>query len=320
MVFVVDEEPYCIWSDNLVKENMNFLNNIDPSIFESFANSQSQELETNPSPQAAVLLRLSYGIALEALMSFLAATIQAPHCIFGWLNKYRSDDLRNVVTKIKRERDISNLFGREYFNWKELSNLIHSHFTLPDKAERDRIVIRFGELWGNFADDYLDPGANQEFNSIKHGMRIHSGPVKVALGVQHSKDVPCPKEKMELICDSSYGSSFLEMFRFKDKSPNYRIRRHMRVWSPINYANGLLFIQISISNILGYLKILNGTDHRTVKFEYPTDDSEFDLPWRSTQGLSSMEECEEIIEERLKPLNKKEILSIYKNDAKAVER
>jgi hypothetical protein len=315
-VFVVDKEPYCVWSNNLLKENLNFLNNIDPSVFERFANSQSKELATNPSPQSAILLRLSYGIALEALLSFLAATIQAPHCTFGWLNKCKPNDLERIVKKIKHEINILNLFNREYFNWKELSTLIHSRFVLPDKSKRDQIVVRFGELWNNFADDFLDPRAKQEFNSIKHGMRIHPGPVKVALGLQPAKDTPCPREKMELLCDSRYGSSFLELFRFKDSSFNFRVRRRTRVWNPINYFHGLILMKHSLNNILGYLRILNGSDPAAINYSYPEDETEFDLPWNSTQGLDGMDESESLNEHDIRTLTKDEILSKYKNASK----
>jgi len=318
VVFVVNEAPYCVWGNRLREDNLNFLKNIDPTIFERFANSQFKELEADPSPQSAVQLRLSYGIAVEALLSFLAATIQAPLCVFGWLSRCRPGELVQIVEKIKHERNVLNMFGREYFNWKEISKLVFSEIDLPDQSKRDRIIVRFGELWRNFADDFLDSRSKGEFNSIKHGMRINPGPVRVSIGLQRTKDTPCPIEEMQKVCDSSYGSTFMELIEFNGGSHNYRVRSRTSVWTPENYFHGISFIKYSLNNILGFLRIVNGCDPAEVTYIFPEDESEFESPWRISQGLNGIDEPESFNEEDVKALGKAEILSAYKKISEKV--
>jgi hypothetical protein len=309
--FAVDEKPRWVWGHDIRKENLYFLDSVDPTFFEFNASSQVEALEGEQGLKAAISLRLNYGLGLEALFAYLGAAIQSPDCVFGWLNLYKPGDLPKIVRQIKDGKPILNKLDRKYIGWTEISEIVHTYFRLEDEAKRQRIVHRFGELWSYFADDFLDPNARAEFNRIKHGIRIHPGGFELKAGRSATWGVPCPPEKMQSLGKCKFGSSCNIIEPILGSNTNYRVIFHSRNWAPINFANGLILISMSLSNIIGWLKIANGIKPTKVQFYWPEDDGQFESPWRESVPVISTSHKENFVEGQLKPLTDQEILSIY---------
>lgn len=101
-IFVVNEEPYCIWEVDLPERNMEFLNGIDVEYFDYAI---KVHLEAEDEKRASIGLRTTLHHAIETLFSLLGAYIQAPDCAYAWIAKCSNKELRSVVTKVSGLRN-----------------------------------------------------------------------------------------------------------------------------------------------------------------------------------------------------------------------
>ena len=80
-------------------------------------------------------------------------------------------------------------------------------------------------------------------------------------------------------------------------------------------AWGLHLISISISNIVSFLKVLNGVDATKVKFNWPRETNAFREPWKRTTslGVTSLTGLSVIIPaETIKNYSKDDLKALYK--------
>lgn len=314
--FVVDERPYCLWDTNISDRVLKFLDSVDPSYYEYLANTHSQALSGDDSQRAALAIRAAYSQALETLFALICAAIQAPQCVPAWMASYRNQDLKNVVSKIHNNLPIQSLLVQDRLSWETVSAIIHTSLIMEDKERESKVKEVFGRLWSHFASDFLDDAFTIEYNSIKHGLRIRPGGFSLAIGAQEKPGIPAPPEKMQLLGKSEFGSSYLTLERIGVLSHHIRLRHPHRNWNPEDMAWGLHLISLSIFNVLSALKILNGVSAENVKFQWPTDDSIFDEPWKrsKTIGVIAMTGMDVLIPEiYIKQFTKETILSNYRN-------
>ncbi len=96
-IFVVNEEPYCIWEVDIAERNSEFLEGIDTEYFNYLLNVY---LESEDEKRAAIALRATLHHAMETMFSLLGAYIQAPNCSYAWIAKCSNKDLRMLVKNI----------------------------------------------------------------------------------------------------------------------------------------------------------------------------------------------------------------------------
>lgn len=145
--FVVDTKPFCMWGTDLPRQNQEFLAGIQPEFFEHVARSQAEHLRGEDRQHAALLTRLIYSQSLETMFALMAAAIQAPHCPLGWLLRYQTVDVVNVVRKLERgEKVLSRMEGP--LTWDAISREIH-RFQHDDATEDNRIKTLFATVWGS---------------------------------------------------------------------------------------------------------------------------------------------------------------------------
>lgn len=313
--FAVDESPFTVWEWDLRERNLAFINDVDPGYFEYLADAYVQGLETDEQQQRSALsLRTAYSHGLETFFALLFATIQAPDCVIGWLHKYDLGDLRNLIQKVQTWQPILSKLRIEPVTWETISSTMFVSLSLEDKEKEHRIKQHFATAWARFADDFIDEKSSQEYNSIKHGLRVRAGGFSLAIGLQDTLGTPAPPEKMHSLGGSEFGSSFYIPEKIGDNKLHFRVRRYSRNWRPENFVYGLHLISLSLQNVLSFLKILNGVDATTVQFSWPSDESHFEEPWRLIAGVTAMGMDTIIATEHITVFNKDEILAVYKPD------
>lgn len=287
VIFMVDDEPYCLWSDKDIKnETLEFLGMIDPKYFEYQATTNLNKLNTKKHKQnAALAIRTAYSHGLETLFSLLCSAIQSPHCVPGWLLLCSNRQLYSVVKKIHSREHLGLLLKLDHVDWQGISSAIHSPLILADKEKEKSIKTRFGELWSRWASDYLGDTFRKEYNSIKHGFRVKAGGFSFAIGAEETPGVRPPQEKMQLIGKSDFGSSYFDYIPIGTSKQHVQLRRNSTNWDPEDMAWGLHLISISISNIVSFLKVINGVDATKVKFNWPIETETFREPWKRTTSL-----------------------------------
>src|SRR3989304_3703054 len=101
--FAVDETPWCAWEWDLKKQNLAFIEGVDPTYFEFLARVYVNLPDSDQEHKAALALRTAYSHGIETFFALLFAAIQAPDCVIGWVHKYEIHHLKEPSRKSKSE-------------------------------------------------------------------------------------------------------------------------------------------------------------------------------------------------------------------------
>lgn len=286
--FLVGKRAFCLWDQDIKKLNSNFLSGIDPEYFEYLADTNFEKIgdeREDIHQHAALAIRTAFSQGLETFFAMIFASIQAPHCVPAWMNLYKNSELYDLVCKVNSYERILSLLKEQVVSWENLSNVVHASLILEDKEKETSIKEGFGNLWSRFATIYLQDGFSEEYNSIKHGLRVRSGGFSFAMGAEDKPGVPAHPERMVLMGKSKFGTSYYNVGEIDDFKRHVQITRNSRNWDPEDMVWGLKLISISISNIVSALKIFNGTKPDEVQFHWPNDLEVFKEPSKRTQSL-----------------------------------
>ncbi len=291
-VVMVYNKPYCFWDyEDILTKNMSYINAIDQSYFSFLSRTYFQKLKIKKyTQQAAIAIRTSYSHGLETLFSLLGAFIQSPYFVPGWILLCKNKDLYNLIKLIGSYKKVPSISKIDCLDWHNISQMVFSGLKLDNKELEKRIIKEFSLLWSAFASEFTNESFVKEYNSIKHGLRIHPGGFTVAVGPQKQVGIPAPKESMHTFGSSEFGSSFLDNSRVDAIENHHYLKRISRNWNPEDMVWGLEFISLSIANIKSALKIFNGVEGKDVKFSWPKDFETFHEPRKRTVsiGVTSM--------------------------------
>jgi hypothetical protein len=311
--FAVNETPYCFWSADPVRQDLEFLNKIDPAYFEHIADLHGDALEGDQKQYAAGAIRIAYSQGLETLFALLCTVAQAPHCVVGWILKYQNRDLFDVVRKINNGDSIYTKLRADTVNWSDIAEQVFSYVRTGEDEKDKSICENFAQLWRYFASDFLNKKHDLEYNSMKHGLRAKLGGFYLAMGAEDTPGVPAPPERMHVFSNSEFGSSFFVSQRLHD-ARNFSVTSQSVNWVPLNFMYGLKLISISITNIVAFLKVFHGVPAADVSFSWPDDEALYDEPWSRSAGGMTISWDSPITEQMITPLTKDEILAVYSED------
>lgn len=286
-MFFVGDRPYAVWDPNIHEKNVTFLKNFDTSYFEYLADIHSSQIDLDTAQQAATALRTSYGLGIETFFSLLGAAMQAPECVFGWLDKYVERDITHIINSIMgKEKLRTRLVG--VLSWESLSRTLHRNLVLADKEEESAIKNRFAGCWKYLAENYLNKEQKYEFNGAKHGMRLQPGGIHISIGQQSRLGVPAPPERMERVPGSKFGAAVLRLEQIGRMKHDYRVKEISRNWDLYCLTGLIRIVSMSINNIISFLLIQNGQDPTFVRFIWPEDLQDFDKIWEASFALSGV--------------------------------
>jgi hypothetical protein len=280
-----------VWEYDLPARNARFLEGLDVKYFEYLGSAHVAQFDGEQEARAAVGLRSAYHHSLETLFSLLGALTQAPECVPAWLPKCSNDALREVVSMLQRGDDILTQRGRQPITFGSLAAAVHQYAWQNDQPLR-ATSERFGLLWQRLADDFLDPYHIAEYNSIKHGFRVAAGGFGLSIGLEHVSGVSPPDEEMKTIGYSPFGTTFFAVEPVPvgnhPKNRSFRVRRMSLNWRAEAMVQRLQLIQMSIGNVVGALRIMNGSAPGTILFHRPEDPSAFETAWNWSVGVTSI--------------------------------
>lgn len=308
--FQVEDNPYCVWDADIPKMNLEFLEKIDPDYFQyigktNFAFLEDSNTDKRKRQHAAIALRTGYSQGLETFFALLFSTIQAPHCIFAWLLKYQPGTIKEIIEKINNGKEFSSIIRGQFVNWRLISELIFSYIQEEDREKFTPYLVAFEKLWKGFALDFINPNFNDEYNSIKHGLRVRMGGFHLAMG----KKSPLTKENSIIFSGNEFGSSFITTQKL-DKF-NFAIHQHSRNWHPVNYFHALHLISTSIKNIVSFLKHFHNFNCSELEYTVPNDLNYFTKPWELISETTEIKFSPNPDLKKLKLLSKDEIKAFY---------
>jgi hypothetical protein len=307
-IYKVDDRPYCCWEDNLIKRNLEFINSIDTSYFRYTANIHATNLDSENKQNAAFALRQIFHHVLETMFTIICASLQAPKCIYGWIQKSEIGDVRKIIKSINRNDEVFNVIGLSNITWEKYFDEIFYVKSNPNVNIKE-ISNSFAKFLNNISSDFLDDYCIKEYNSFKHGFRLRPGGFKFAIGPQKEKDQVADPKDMMLIGNSVFGSSFFTLEKINDLTsksyPHYQSRYHALNWYPENLIPAINTSSFVIENILAFLRIRNGVN--SVEYKTPEDLHYLELPWQKLEGMMNMNFDIEITKEMIDHFTKDEI-------------
>jgi hypothetical protein len=310
-IFVVNEEPYCVWEVNLLERNIDFLNGIDIGYFD-YALKVYIEATGGDDKRTSIALRIILHHAIETMYSLLGAYIQSPQCAYAWIAKCTNTELRKLVENISNSKsDIFTKLNIEKVTWECISESVFRCY-LPKTEKNKQTAKLFASFWRQLSEVYIDKDHIDEYNSIKHGFRIRAGGFALAVGLEHEHGVHPPPEEMKLLGKSDYGTSFFRIEPVgKDKSNrSLRSRKTSLNWTIERTISLIQLITMSIKNITCALKIVNGVSPEICEFSRPQDNSYFDEPWSYSPGITSCNMDYFIPDEKIPSVTKNDLLKI----------
>jgi len=285
-IVVVDEEPYCIWGWDLEERNKLFLDGFDTDYFPFLISTLAS---SDDSKRAPLALRATLHHSLETFFSLVGALVQSPKCAYGWIAKCSNVTLRKVVHRIDaRDCELLTPFVRKPAGWDGIAELVFACY-MPDTEKGAATKKLFAALWGQLAREFLNRDHADEYNSIKHGLRMRGGGFTLAVGTEPSYGVPPPSSEMRTIGHSAHGSSFFRLERIgEESSRSFSTRRISLNWKVEKVQLLCELVAMSIANVVGALRIVNGAAPSTIQFQRPTDDQDFTRAWSYSPGVTSM--------------------------------
>jgi hypothetical protein len=310
--FATDKEPHCVWGWDLPQQNLDFLESLDPQFFANMAETHGTALnEDRGRKHAALALRLFYSHAIETLLALLSAAVQAPDCVVGWICLYHQEHLHAILESLSIGRSLLTKLDLTEPTWEGLSTVIHSLIVLDDKEKEAAIKRGYASFWAHAAQAYLNELNRLEYNSIKHGLRARSGGYTLRMRREKTPGVPDPDAPIHTIAASEFGSSFFVPERIGDSKQHVTLRHQAVNWRPQGLVDSLILISMSISNVVGYLRYVNGVEPSTIQFSWP---SELDLFVSALRGLPGHQASSFGLKaegEHITLLSKDQILEVY---------
>ncbi len=319
-VFVVNDEPYCIWEMSVKERNAHFLKCIDVKYFDYLVETH---ISTDDDKRAAMALRASLHHAMETLFSLIGAYVQAPDCTYAWISKCSNTQLRNLVSSISRpDNTLFTKLTMDKVSWGHISKGVFQSF-MPGTDRNKEIVDSFSKFWDRLSYEFVHPNHVDEYNSIKHGFRVRPGGVFVRAGIEKKPGVALPLEETDLVGGSEFGTSFYKIEPAGSTKRNRSlISNDITVnWSVEEVCSLFQLISLSINNVVSALKILAGAKAGECEFLVPEEFEAFDRPWEYSPDLNNFKMNFVLDKSKIRPMSKKELLDeIRKYKAKANEK
>ncbi|MDZ7725679.1 MAG: hypothetical protein U5R06_23355 [candidate division KSB1 bacterium] len=262
VTFKIGNVPVCFWGNNLKERNRTFLQTIDPNYYAYTARVHRNHLNTDSRMLAALALRLNYYQALETFFTLVGAGLQAPFCLYGWIQKARDKKIKTLLRRINaRNESISNALRLDTVSWYEIAKRIHQDVDV--NANHKLNLIRFfGETWEFFGREFLSESSQSEYEELKLGKRL----IKSA-GV-------FDLEKFS-VADSTLLSKFNKVYDIDQSGKVYQNNHYAEdcniSWYPDFCYSAALMLRDSINNLLSFLKEVNGITKPVPQFYYPAD-------------------------------------------------
>lgn len=279
MPLLTGERASVYWGHDLTGDNRRFLESLDPHYYLFAARQAADRLSADPPLEkadqlrAAMALRIAYGQGVETLMALLCALAQAPQFPLGWMLRYRNEELRAVVEAIDGERLFPHLLTTNAVSWNSLSVMVHRQ--IPEASTRPGLVDKFATLWGRVARQLLSDSHQDEYNALKHGLRVMPGGFSIALGVEEVPGQLAAPDDMRSLGGSAFGSSFSVPLKIGGAEKHHlRLSHRSRNWSWEGLAIDLQLLSQSINNVVGCLRVIAGAPTGTVRFWLPVEEDD----------------------------------------------
>jgi hypothetical protein len=194
--------------------------------------------------------------------------------------KYQTSQLTALIKKITEREPVSNQLRLTTKGWPEVVRALTP--VADPSPEVEEHVSATGDAFRALAGDFIQADFDREYNSLKHGLRVQSGGSYFALGIEDTPGVPAPPERMRMIAQSDFGSTFLIAQKLKARQFAFG---HTSVnWNPHAFVKRIPLAVVCMQNVIACLKMMNGAAEGECSLSLLTEeivDEALSIPSRS---------------------------------------
>lgn len=289
--FAVNERARCYWDTDVHGKNAEFIRGIDPGHFRYLAATHGENLDGGPEERAhaAMAVRAAYHHGTETLFALLFAGLQAPDCVIGWMQEYATVDLRELAGSVGGEPPRFLKIRPEPWTWEGVARAVFAPcYGRSDDAEQ--VAVLFGQFFSRLAREFLSKRHADEYNSIKHGLRLTPGATKMNIAFQVEGE-PGAFGAFEPLIEGEHGHRFYvrNVLARSGRARHLSLRQSFVNWGPEGMCADLGIISVCLHNVRTWLLISNG--HHEGDLTYKTYTPEVLLERiRTTEASSGTED------------------------------
>lgn len=307
-IFLVNDEPYCLWALDLPAQSAEFLKGLDSDYFEYCLH---VHMAAEHEQRASIAIRTNFHHSLETLFSLIGAYVQAPDCPYAWIAKCTNTDLRAVVQRIgKGDSQLFTKLKNAPVTWSSIAHAVFDRY-MPGTTRQTKTAELFASLWATLAHELTEQKQIDEYNALKHGFRVRRGGFGLTIGLEHEYGVSPPPDEMHLVGNSDFGATFFKLERIGTAKGNRSVRSRR---TSINWSIERLILlsqlaYFSINNVITALRIINCVPASECRFLRPEEDDDFVKPWQYSTGVTNMTVDPLVDESNTRAVTKKELLA-----------
>ena len=302
-IFCVLEKAYSVWGSDLREENDRFLRTISADFYEKFSQAQSKKDLEDATVRGieSGLTRLVWHHSLETLFCLIGACLQAPNCVFGYFSNCHNNGIREIAKSLLKKQRLKYTYASlEDYSWEGIIKAVYE--PTPWVEECPETIDYVARAFEAMAEAYLSDWHRLEYNSLKHGMRVATGPTSFKMAN--------PKGQFDVPDGINIEARDSSHFTHTISSPNLttgKRRNHLIVervivgWSLDRTIKDIQLIAMMIRNVINLIKVIRSTKDQ-LTFHRPTTDQEWwDDYFKDTSNLRScnLNENYEFVEENL---------------------
>lgn len=220
---MVHDRPTAVYGLGLKQGTKDFIRTFNANFWEHQLALITSIPKEEVSHEHVTLLRLTLSHAEEHLFALIFAGLQAPHCPNLWLYRYQPKDLPEMAAKVNAGKQILTRFSLKEFSWLEISK------TLWPGLEDERYRLTALTL-GRLADHFVSTFGRDEYNGLKHGMRLSFGGHSISFSPGGSPDTVPPPESFITLADSKFGSRFWAFEQVPGTKNHYYAKFRLSNW------------------------------------------------------------------------------------------
>lgn len=223
VAFVVNDRPTAVYGVGLQKMTEGFVKYFSSTFWEHQLNLLKGVPRNSVTHDHVSLARFALAHAEEHLFSLIFAFLQAPHCPDLWLYRYKHEDLIDLVGSVKTSRKIQNCFRLETLTWDNLARVLWPGLEEKRYLQTSLMLERLADL---FTSDF----GREEFNGMKHGMRLSFGGTHFSFSPGGSPDKLPDPESFVSLGGSEYGCRFWAFEKLAGTKGHFRAKLRMANW------------------------------------------------------------------------------------------
>jgi hypothetical protein len=247
-LFVTGSRPHVSWDYDGSRDQLQFLQSIDPDYFMYAAATHLPKLDTDQAIYASIAIRQIHAQAVETFFAVIGSVLQAPDCPAGWILNYQIGDLRELFNSINEYEPFHNRLGIRHSSWKAVVRAI---FPFSDDDDQVTEYLDASEaLWKGLAYHLIHERFLDEYNAIKHGLGFKAGEWQMQI---RSKGAAA-----YLLQNQEFGTWCNRRERVEGKARQSYLRFQRVNWDPRALARRIPLLVASLWDVISLQVIRHG--------------------------------------------------------------